>query len=99
MNGFSTKTCLPFSSAALASSKWVQTGVITATASMWGERTISDGIGGDLYARMSFPGAFQGGGIGIADGGQLTAVGGLEVPGHHGSPVTISNDPISPRTS
>ena len=42
MNGFSTKTCLPFSSAALASSKCVQTGVTTATASMSGERRTSE---------------------------------------------------------
>ena len=37
VNGFSTNTCLPFSSAALASSKCVQTGVTTATASTSGE--------------------------------------------------------------
>src|SRR5215470_13642483 len=41
VNGFSTKTCLPFSSAALAISKCVQTGVITATASMHGDRNTS----------------------------------------------------------
>ena len=37
VNGFSTKTCLPFSRAALASSKWVQTGVTTAMTSMSGD--------------------------------------------------------------
>ena len=34
VNGFSTKTCLPFWRAAFASSKCVRTGVTTATASM-----------------------------------------------------------------
>ena len=34
VNGFSTKTCLPFSNAAFASSKCDQTGVITAIASI-----------------------------------------------------------------
>ncbi len=42
VNGFSTKTCLPFSSAAFASSKWVQTGVTTATASMSGDCSTSE---------------------------------------------------------
>src|ERR1022692_3335511 len=37
VNGFSTKTCLPFFSADSANSKWVQTGVTTATASTSGE--------------------------------------------------------------
>src|SRR6266498_174536 len=41
VNGFSTKTCLPFWRADLASAKWVQTGVITATASMCGEHRTS----------------------------------------------------------
>src|SRR5437016_11874267 len=41
VKGFSTKTCLPFWRAVLASSKWVQTGVITATASMFGEHRTS----------------------------------------------------------
>ena len=36
VNGFSTNTCLPFSRAAFASSKWVHTGVTMATASMSG---------------------------------------------------------------
>ena len=42
VNGFSTNTCLPFSSAAFASSKWVQTGVITAMASISGDRRTSE---------------------------------------------------------
>ena len=37
VNGFSTNTCLPFSSAAFASSKCVQTGVTMATASISGD--------------------------------------------------------------
>ena len=37
VNGFSTKTCLPLFSADSANSKWVQTGVTIATASMSGE--------------------------------------------------------------
>ena len=41
VNGFSTKTCFPFSSAALASSKCVQTGVTMATASIVGDCRIS----------------------------------------------------------
>ena len=41
---------------------------------------------------MRFPGAFLGGGIRVADGGQLAAVGGLEVAGHDRSPVAIADD-------
>ena len=41
VNGFSTKTCLPFSSAFFASSKCVQTGVTIATASMSGDSSTS----------------------------------------------------------
>ena len=48
-------------------------------------------IAGDLYAWMRFPGAFLRGGIRITDGGQLTAIGGLKVPGHNGSPITIAD--------
>ena len=51
MNGFSTNTCLPFSRAAFASSKCVHTGVTTATASMSGDRSTSESVGGELHAR------------------------------------------------
>jgi hypothetical protein len=43
VKGFSTNTCFPFSSAFLAKSKCVDTGVITATASISGEVRISLG--------------------------------------------------------
>src|ERR1035438_1537907 len=59
VNGFSTKTCLPFFSADSASSKCVQTGVTTATASTSGEeRTelksqLNSTFGKSRFARFS----------------------------------------------
>ena len=49
-------------------------------------------VAGDQDPRVRFSGPFLRGGIGIANGGQLTAVGGLKVPRHHGAPVTIADD-------
>ena len=43
VNGFSTKTCLPFSSARFARSKCVQTGVTMATASISAASSTSAG--------------------------------------------------------
>jgi hypothetical protein len=44
-----------------------------------------------LYAWVGFPSAFLRGGIRITDGGQLTAISGLKVPGHNGSPISIAD--------
>ena len=91
VNGFSTKTCLPFSSAALANSKCVHTGVITATASMSGDGTTS---AESLVTRMPGIGrsaALQRGRILVADRGQLAAVRGLKVAGHHRAPVAVTD--------
>jgi uncharacterized protein involved in exopolysaccharide biosynthesis len=57
------------------------------------------GIASDLDAGMSFTGAFLGGGAGVADGGQLAAVGGLKVASYDRAPVTVSDDADSNHVS
>src|SRR5260370_1317407 len=47
VNGFSTKTCLPFSSAARARSKWAQTGATTAPAADSGDGRTPEKAAGD----------------------------------------------------
>src|SRR5579885_1228404 len=54
VKGFSTNTCLPFSSAALASSKWVHTGVTMATASISADVMISPAFDVTGISRKAF---------------------------------------------
>ena len=92
VKGFSTNTCLPFSSAALASSKCVQTGVITAIASISGELTTQSGIRGHAHIRVSLLGAAQSRLILIADRDDLRRINTAQIADDVRSPISVAND-------
>ena len=91
VNGFSTNTCLPFSSAAFASSKCVQTGETIATASISVDRITSIGSRSDLDPRIRLLRASLRGSAQIRDRQNLGPSKHCEVPDNVWSPVTVTN--------
>jgi len=95
VNGFSTKTCLPFFSADSANSKWVQTGVTTAMASTSGEeRTawnsqVNSTFGKSRLARCSDAAVF------IAYGDDFAAIYRVKISGDTRSPIPVTDNRCS----
>ena len=97
VNGFSTKTCLPFSSACFASSKCVQTGVTIATASMSRRLQHFAEVRRQMNAGIGFLRALQRLGVPVADRHDLATVQRAQVPDDVRAPVPVANHANSNR--
>ena len=91
VNGFSTKTCLPFSSAAFASSKCVQTGVTIATASMSAAIQHFVEVRRQMNAGIGFLRALQRLGVLVADRHDLASVQRAQVSDDVRAPVPVAD--------
>ena len=85
-SGFSTKQCLPASSALIARSPWVGTGVVIAAACRLGVRGQVRQIGGEVGVRVDRRVARARGLVGVAAPGQIAALERVQVASDVGSP-------------